>query len=259
MHHIKKSVLKWLLVCAACLAFGFAIGKFKLDVVSELSEELKTDVARLNDTNAALDHQNGLLVIADISQQTKIKSLAKANQALNETVTELTNKVFFYERIISPETAKHGVYVSSFDVTFNKETKKWDYELVLAQAQKGRRYLKGKYEISFSYFKGDDKELRHISLKKLDKKAGSVFKFKYFQTVLSSVTIPDDINIDEVTITLKVPGSRWNRAQKISETFEWRILTDQNPEKLDEFDEIPLNNNALDNEKIKDKTKKNKK
>lgn len=238
MHHIKKSVLKWLSVCIACLLFGFAIGKFKLDVVTELSQELKADIERLTDSKAELERENGLLAMKDTSQQSEIINLTEKNQALNETITSLENKIFFYERVISPETEKYGVHVSFFDVVYNKETKTWDYELVLAQAQKGRRFLKGQYDIRFSYFKGDDKTIHNAPLNKFDKKGKQHFKFKYFQTIISSLTIPEDITIDEVFITLKVRGSRWNRAQSVKSTYEWRVLIDKNPETLNEFDEI---------------------
>ena len=110
------------------------------------------------------------------------------------------------------------------------------------QSEKGRRLLKGKYEFNLTYFKGKDKKLYSANIKEFDEKVNLNFKFKYFQTIKSSLVLPEGVTVDEIIITLKVRGSRWYKAQSVRSVFEWRTLVDENPEALEEFDKKKTDN-----------------
>nr|WP_051303142.1 DUF6776 family protein [Psychromonas aquimarina] len=149
--------------------------------------------------------------------------------------------MYFYERVLAPELEVSGVKVHSFTVVEDFEAGRWDYELVLMQAQKGRRFLNGRLEISFSV--SDQQELKRISLKELSDKVPSGFKFRYFQTIKGTFKLPANITVDEVIIDLKVKGDRWYKAQQLEQRYDWRALIEKDAADFTEFDKpVPAGN-----------------
>jgi len=237
----KKKVVKWVFVCFLCVIIGFLFAKFKTDMDYDSAQILKKEVASLSLVNRRLASEKELFALQKIQYKSQISSLLDENRKLNVKVNKQADKIYFYKRVISPEDLPKGIEVFSFSVVKSElkgERKvdapiQWEYELVLMQAQKGRRFLSGKYDIVLSYFEGEDKTLKKISLEKLNKKLKKSFKFKYFQTIKGSIYIPANFTVDEVNITLKVPGNRWYRAQSVSQSYEWEMLVNLESGRVD--------------------------
>ncbi|MCK5818010.1 MAG: hypothetical protein KAH18_01920 [Psychromonas sp.] len=236
MFQINKSINKCLIICIGCLAFGLLFETFRLDVVSDFNEDLTTSVIKLTNQNATLKRKKDQASMNDATQDAKIQSLVQSNKTLLETVTMLENKIYFYQRVISPNVIKTGIDLLSFDIKYNSKTGKWDYELVLTQAQKIRQIIKGTYNIRFTYFRGKNKILHIVNLKKLNHNTKSSFKFKYFKLISSSISVPKHIKMDSVIITLKVPKDSHNESQSVTRTFDWRTLVNKSTEINNDFD-----------------------
>jgi hypothetical protein len=224
-------VEKWGLVCFSCLLIGFLFAKLEVDIANETITELKQELTALSEINETLGSENGLFAMREVQNKSQIESLLEENKKLNIEVNDQAEKLYFYKRVISPEgLKKEGIDVFSFVLTQPETDKneidkrKWNYELVLMQSEKARRFLKGNYQIIFSYFEGKDETLKQISLNKLNKKTKTHFKFKYFQTIDGSFEIPPNFTVDSVEIKLKVPGNRWHRSQSVVKVFEWVTL-----------------------------------
>jgi len=214
--------------------FGFLLGKFKQDLLSDQILAMNADIQVLKSVNERLDTELGRLQIKEASEQQTIKALLQSNKQLEDDLSVANNKLFFYERIVSPELEKKGVQVYSFEVTKNNLTELWDYQLVLMQSKEGRRLLKGKVTITLSVF--EDNNLKQIKLSELEKNNTDSFKFKYFQTLQGAFALPENVTVDEVIINVTVPGNRWYRSQKLEERHEWRVLTTKDSSNLSEFD-----------------------
>lgn len=234
MKRLRNSVVKWLVVSLICLLLGFLLGKFKQDLLEQNLAVLSADLQTTNTRNELLETQvSGFDVITTSNQQT-ITSLLQSNKQLQDELDIVNNKLYFYEGVIAPENDATGVKVHSFEISQNALTENWDYELVLMQSQKGRRFLNGKYDIFLSVFEGQD--IKQVALSEYTEQADNAFKFKYFQTIQGSFSLPAEMTVDEVVVKLNVAGNRWYKAQNIEARYDWRVLTTKDVGDSSEFD-----------------------
>ena len=240
MKRLRKSFIKWLVVSLFCLLLGFLLGKFKQTLLE--GELLQTQQQLTQQTQDRLLRVKKIARFETQAQLDKlaIQALVEENKILNGTLAEAKNKIYFYERVIAPEKEGRGVKIYSFNVEKNKHTGLWEYELVLMQLQKGQRLLQGQFELQVSFVEQD--KLYKKSLKKFTDDSENTFKFKYFQKLKGAFSLPDDMQIDEVLITLNVQGDRRNKPQEIEKSYDWRVLLNKSNEPLSEFDKpiIPL-------------------
>lgn len=234
MKRLRNSVVKWLVVSLLCLLLGFLLGKFKQDILAEqlsvLTSQLHSVEAQSNSLQTELSH----LQVGVTADQQTIKALTQTNKQLQDELSVANNKLFFYQRVVAPELETTGVKVYSFELSKNQLQTEWQYQLVLMQSQKDRRFLSGKFDIFFSVFEGDT--LKQLALSDLSMQVSERFKFKYFQTIQGSFSLPDGISVDEVIVKLTVAGNRWHKAQSVEERYDWRVLSAQDSADLSEFD-----------------------
>lgn len=219
-----------------CLLFGFLLGKFKQSMLTDALTTATINLQTIKDAQRDLSKEFARLQVKSMVDDETINGLNLENKKLNEQLNTLADKLYFYERVVAPETQSSGVKIYSFTVAKNLDGVRWDYELVLMQAQKGRRFLNGSFNLNFSVFVGET--LKTISLNSVSSEVQSKFKFKYFQTIKGSFTLALETTVDEVIISLKVKGNRWYKAQQLLQRYDWRILTEKNAENLTEFDSI---------------------
>lgn len=234
MKRLRDGVVKWLVVALLCLLLGFLLGKFKQDILNEHLSVMLAELNSIEERNHNLEAELSRLEVNVDAEQQTIKSLVQSNKQLQEELADVNNKLFFYERVVAPELETTGVEVYSFELSDNPEIKGWDYQLVLMQSQKDRRFLSGKFDISFSIFEGE--QLKTVSLTALTDEVIDSFKFKYFQTLQGSFSLPENAEVDEVVVKLTVASNRWNKAQNLEQRYDWRVLTTKDIGNLSEFD-----------------------
>jgi len=213
---------------------GFLLGKFKLDMLDEQLAAMALDLQQMKIYNTKLETKQSRLDIITVSDQQTIKSLLQSNKELQDELAFINNKLYFYEGVLAPENEITGVKVHSFEITKDKLTDRWNYELVLMQAQKGRRLLNGRFEIVISVFEGE--ELKQIALSELNETGSFDFKFKYFQTIQGSFSLPREMSVDEIILKLGVEGNRWHKAQNLEKRYDWRVLTTKDTGDSSEFE-----------------------
>ncbi|PKG38574.1 DUF6776 family protein [Psychromonas sp. Urea-02u-13] len=234
MKRLRNSVVKWLVISLLCLLLGFFLGKFKQDILDEKLSVMAVDLHTIKIRNQRVETDLSRVQIISVSDQQTIKSLLQSNKQLQNELAIVNNKLYFYEGVISPELEKTGVKAHSFEMTENAKTGGWDYELVLMQSKKGRRFLSGNIDISLSIFEGEN--LKKVSLSALTETLEKSFKFKYFQTVQGSFVLPEGMMVDEVIVNLNVVGNRWYKAQRVEQLYDWRVLTTHDVGDASEYD-----------------------
>lgn len=234
MRRFKKSFIRWIVVAMICLLLGFLLGKFKQGMLSDALTTANSNLQTVKNAQSDLSKEFARLQVKSMIDDKTINGLSQENKRLNEKLNTVSNKLYFYERVVAPETHSSGVKIYSFTIVKNIDNKQWDYELVLMQAQKGRRFLNGFFNLNFSVFEGE--KLKTISLKSVSSEVESKFKFKYFQTIKGSFNLAPETTVDEVIINLKVKGNRWYKAQQLQQRYDWRILIEKDAENLSEFD-----------------------
>ncbi|MEI6897444.1 MAG: DUF6776 family protein [Psychromonas sp.] len=233
MKRLRNNILKGLVVSLVFLLLGFLLGKFKQNILLDKMRVMNADMQALQITHEQLQSDFFRLKISSVVETQTIKNLLQHNQSIQEELSIVNNKNFFYERIIAPELDGAGVDIYSFKITKNHHTKQWDYQLVLIQSQKGRHFLKGKLKISFAVSEGEN--VKNIKLDELTDKLNSRFKFKYFQRMKGSFSLPEEIVVDLVIIQLNVAGSSLYRAQNIEQRYDWHAITTPNDNDSSEF------------------------
>jgi hypothetical protein len=216
---LKKSVIKWFFVIALCLWLGFSLGVFKQTILENTLAAVKSQLQSITFEKVEIAKKLASSEAYQVTDAQTIKALTEENKALHEQLDTITNKLYFYQRVVSPELLSAGVEVYSFSIDKSAEDDSWHYELVLMQSQKIRSLISGKFTLSFTY--QEEEELKNITLTDLDKDASSAFKFKYFQTIDGEFTLPAKLAIEEVVLELKVRASN----QDLELRYSWNSLT----------------------------------
>jgi len=230
MRRLKQNFFKWLVVAILCLVMGFLLGKFRLTLLQDSFALLQAELQTVKLENIALTKKTAGLEASQIIDKQTIKLAAQENAKLTEQLNTLTNKLYFYERVVAPELQSSGLQIYSFSVYQDKDVQQWHYELVLMQAPKGRRLLKGQFTLNFSVLK--DNQLQNIPIAKFTDRFDSAFKFKYFQTMKGVFVLPKEIQIEAVDLKLNVAGNRWHKSQQLEQHYKWQTLINDESENL---------------------------
>jgi hypothetical protein len=222
MRRLRKSVIKWVVVAMICLLLGFLLGKFKQGILVDSLSLMKADLQTISLDKVELSKQLARIDAELMTEQQTVMQLTQENKKLNDELNVSLNKLYFYERVVSPESQPSGVKIYSFSVLKNELTGQWDYELVLMQTQKDRRFLTGKFDITFAAV--DNEDVQNSSLSSLNETAKLSFKFKYFQTMKGTFILPPEMLVDEAVVQLNVAGNRWHKAQQIIHQYDWQTL-----------------------------------
>ena len=236
MKRLKESFIKRVVVSMICLLLGFLLGKFKLAVLQDSFLVMEADLQTISAEKIELSKKLAGIETELTTDKQTINLLTQENKKLNDQLNTLANKLYFYERVVAPELQSSGVQIYSFSVRKDSETGQWRYELVLMQAQKGRRLLKGKFALNFSVH--ENGHLKHIPITEFSETFSSAFKFKYFQTIKGVFTLPPEVQIDEVILALNVPGNRWHKGQRVEQRYNWQTLIKKDDEDLMGFDTV---------------------
>lgn len=223
MKPLTQSIIKWFIVAILCLALGFYLGIFKQKILQTSLESAKANLQLIIDEKVQLSKKIAVIEADQVIDKRTIKRLTEENKVLNEELKVSANKLYFYEKVIAPSQQPYGVQVYSFSVNSNKKTDSWDYELVLMQAQKNRRFQKGKFAVNFSFPEKDD--LTIIPIKDLSETFNPKFNFKYFQTIRGTFQLPAEKEPSDVIINLSVVG---DKRKQVELSYNWQALVNKN-------------------------------
>ncbi|WP_298943584.1 DUF6776 family protein [uncultured Psychromonas sp.] len=221
MKGFKISFFKWVVISLICIYFGFMVGKFKQDILLHKVQLLELDTTSLTTENTQLTERLNFIQAEFNAEQEIHEVLKHENKALNKALDASNDKLYFYEQVVAPELSVIGLNVYSFSVSKGEEEGTWLYELVLMQAQQGRRELSGKVEITFAGTDDTEVNTKDIKLRELDPNVESTFKFQYFQTLKGSFTLPKDSQVGQVFVVAEANRTNWSRAQRIEKIYDW--------------------------------------
>ncbi|WP_025563307.1 DUF6776 family protein [Psychromonas sp. SP041] len=235
MKGFKISFFKWLVISLICIYFGFMVGKFKQDILLHKVQLLELDTTSLTTENTQLTERLNFIQ-AEFNAEREIHDVLKSeNKELNKALDASNDKLYFYEQVVAPELSVIGLNVYSFSVSKGAEEGTWLYELVLMQAQQGRRELSGKVEITFADTDDTEVSTKDIKLSEIDSNVESAFKFQYFQTLKGSFTLPKDSKVGQVFVVAEANRTNWSRAQRIEKIYDWEGFINNGGTALEEL------------------------
>ncbi len=235
MKGFKISFFKWLVISLICIYFGFMVGKFKQDILQHKVQLLELDAESLTTENTQLTERLNFIQ-AEFNAEREIHDVLKnENKELNKALDASNDKLYFYEQVVAPELSVTGLNVYSFSVSKGEEEGTWLYELVLMQAQQGRRELSGQIEITFADTDEGEIDTKDVKLSEIDPNFESSFKFQYFQTLKGNFTLPKEIKVGQIFVVAEANRTNWTRAQRIEKVYDWEGFIENKGSLLEEL------------------------
>jgi uncharacterized protein DUF6776 len=138
---------------------------------------------------------------------------------LRDQIAELDEAVAFYKNVMAPGSGDSGLRIEKLDVAATKTPGMYTFRLVLTQVGDNRGYLSGNYSLSLSGRQGEE-AIRLNGSEVLADGAETRFKFRYFQELSGRISLPEDIEPDQLTIKAVSTG---RRPETVERNFIWQL------------------------------------
>lgn len=164
----------------------------------------------LNDAKASLRTSRHELALykaeVDVAEQAREK-LRGEIRSLRDQSAELEEAVAFYKSVMAPGETKGPLQVQKFDVQPAEGKHRFRYRLVLAQAGDNRGYLSGKVGLQVKGQKNGE-AVTLDAAPWLDESSDLRFRFRYFQALSGTFTVPADIQVSALEMKASATGGR---------------------------------------------------
>jgi hypothetical protein len=226
-----KGRLMLALVCVTLLAGGYWAGvqhgtateSARLGQVDVERDQLEASVIELRK-----QYQSGRQQQISLERGRAIdeQALNQARQSIVELETrnaQLRSDLVFYKRIMAPTSVANGLQIDSLSVDKNLE-EGFDFRLVLTQVGNNKRYQSGLVTVNLLSQSGDSADT--VSLRDVSPQIDDLaikFRFRYFQDINGSLTLPDSFEPLAVEVVMQPDGEG---ATEIKRTFLWNKLAD---------------------------------
>jgi hypothetical protein len=220
---MKSGIIAVLVVCLLAGWWLYDLGK--LHGVDEL-ESLRTKNAILEDRNNELsdaaDKLREQAAVLERSGQIDRQAAEDIQLDLGQLEEELQaarEEVEFYRGIVSPGDVRPGLRIHRFSLESGTEPGEYHYELVLTQLKRNDRYVSGKVDWKITgSLQGEQGEVglagvTDPAVKQLK------FRFRYFQGLAGTISLPDNFVAEKVELTIKPAGK--TRQEPVVQVFDW--------------------------------------
>jgi len=150
----------------------------------------------------------------------------KANEGIRQTVKELKaqisnleEEVSFYKGIMAPSSKDKGLRISKITIQPADSPGQFKYSIMMTQVADNSSFIAGLAAVNFVGNQAGEKVI--LPLRDLDTKVsdlGVKFRFRYFQEVTGSLTLPQQFLPEQVQVVLQSTGSK---AQRVEQSIEW--------------------------------------
>lgn len=219
-----------LLVLGAAIGLGFWAGvQHGADNEHARWADVEIERDRLAGSLAALQKQyrqsRQQRVSLERGRAIDAQALNQAQQSIVELETRnaaLRSDLAFYKNIMAPASIAKGLQIDRLNLSENPDGS-FEFRLALTQAGNNQRYQLGLVTISFiGQIDGSARVLALHELSPQFNDTGVKFRFRYFQNVKGTLTLPERFEPLEVVVAAR-PGS--GDAGKVERTFSWNALT----------------------------------
>lgn len=196
-----------------------------VDSVDEIqSLSLQRDI--LQESLADAEH-----TISSMSQRVSILEKGgevdrKATEGIRQTVIELKSQiatleeeVSFYKGIMAPGGNDKGLRVSKIDVIPEENSNRFRYSIMLTQVSDNSSYISGLAAVNIVGIRNGERII--LPLRDLDSdvtELGVKFRFRYFQEIAGTLTLPSQFVPEQVQVVSQSTGSK---AQRVEQTINW--------------------------------------
>ncbi|HEX5676459.1 MAG TPA: DUF6776 family protein [Alcanivorax sp.] len=170
---------------------------------SELRAELRAARQEQRTVRQDLARYRAEVEVADQARE----QLRQEIRALRDQSAELEEAVAFYKNVMSPGASDAPMQVQKFEVIPDNGERRFRYRLILVQSGDNRGYVSG--TVSF-VLKGsrDGKPVTLDAGDLLGENSDLRFRFRYFQELSGTLTVPEDMRIDALEMTARATSPR---------------------------------------------------
>ncbi|MDH3871463.1 MAG: hypothetical protein OEU44_04550 [Gammaproteobacteria bacterium] len=192
-----------------------------------------TELASLREKYALLVQQNEQVVEVNSNLREQVAILERSSQidrqateevqdelgALQEELHAARDEIEFYRGIVSPGNGKPGLRIHRFTLSAERQSRNFDYDLVLTQLKKNERYVTGQVGWTISGKReGVSEELDLAAVSEIGV-AHLDFRFRYFQRLTGVISLPEGFHAEEVALSIKTTGK--NAPEPLLQVFNW--------------------------------------
>ena len=194
------------------------------DVNRVIRENLSTeDIQYVFVSRDAADLREQVAILERSSQidRQAAESIKSELGKLEEDLQAAREEVEFYRGIVSPGDVKPGLRIHRFTLEEGATPHQFHYELVLTQLKRNDKIVNGVVDWRIS---GAMPEYQaEIGLERVTDPAVKVlkFRFRYFQELTGTITLPEDFTPSEVVLTIKPSGKGKGKTEPVVQSFDW--------------------------------------
>ena len=181
-------------------------------VVVKLNKKLSKDNKVLREQVAILERSS------QIDQQAAQDVKADLGQ-LEVELQAAREEVEFYRGIVAPGDVQPGLRIHRFNLERGAVPGKYRYELVLTQLKHNDKYVTGTVDWKIAgLLLGEPGEvaLAGVTNPPIEQLK---FRFRYFQELAGTITLPEGFEAEEVTLSIK-PGGK-GKSEPVEAVFDW--------------------------------------
>ncbi|MEN8206601.1 MAG: DUF6776 family protein [Pseudomonadota bacterium] len=223
-----KVMIRVLMVAA--IVFALYVGWWLYDLgkvrgVLEL-KSLRTQFAVVEKLHKNLSKDNKVLreqvAILERSSQIDQQAAQDVKADLGQLEMELQaarEEVEFYRGIVAPGDVQSGLRIHRFNLEGGAAPGKYHYELVLTQLKHNDKYVTGIVDWKIAgLLLGEPGEVALAGVTSPSVKQLK-FRFRYFQELAGTITLPEGFEAEKVTLSIK-PGGK-GKSEPVKEVFDW--------------------------------------
>jgi cell division protein FtsB len=207
-------------------AAGMAQGGFRFSSAEDSRERLSEQVEQLRSANREMSQQ---LVNLERGRAVDEQALNQARRTIVELETRVAtmqSELVFYKNIMAPSESTRGLQIDRVRVRAAGASAGDVFEFMVVLVQRGdnKSYLSGSVEVSLVGRRNEQSET--IALKDLSgdiENTDIKLRFKYFQEVEGTLTLPEDFEPLELRVMARRDGSD---SAQVERTFDWDELTE---------------------------------
>ncbi|MFK7865377.1 MAG: DUF6776 family protein [Pseudohongiellaceae bacterium] len=185
-------------------------------------EVLSQELQRYESENSELRRQIAILDRSSVLDKRATEEVQATIMSLRERVAQLEQDIVYYRQVVSDETGETGLVISQLDIATTAESGVYSYKLVLRQLDAdGDSYLIGSVNVNLVGSQGEQQMILPLrQLSQEQEELDILLRFKYFQNIEGSLTLPQGFSPERVQIAAV---SSEPVEKRINQDFSWVV------------------------------------
>lgn len=212
------------MAAAGGYAAGMARANFLFSGLQADNEELEQALSSLQDRSRDMQQQLTNFERGRAIDQQALNEARRTIVELETRISSLQSDLTFYRNIMAPSEVSKGLQVDRLVLSPERSPGSWKFRLVLTQVGNNKNYISGVVAVNVIGMRDEEKEV--IALRDLSQEItdlGIRFRFRFFQNVEGTLTLPEDFEPLEIQVVARAQGRKSSQAER---TFDWNDLTE---------------------------------